>query len=75
MALSRTLAFRLIGGRGRTVFTPEQMRNQGAVDRVALGEVTAKDDAKYDSMTEDERQNYYLTPSLFTRMKRTFGRQ
>ena len=59
--------FRCIG-RGRK--SPEQVRNDGEVAAMAVERAVAKDDAKYDAMTDAERQAYYLRPSLFSRLKK-----
>lgn len=51
------------------------MRNQAGLEQMEVDEVTAQDDAKYESMTDEERKGYYLKPTLMTRVKQAFGRQ
>ena len=37
---------------------------------MAVEKAVAKDDAKYDSMTDAQRQAYYLRPGIFSRLKK-----
>ena len=55
--------------------TPEQQMNSDTLEQVKIRDVLAKQDARYDSMTEEEREKYYLKPSLLTRMKKAFRGQ
>ena len=41
-----------------------------ALEQEKVNEVLAKQDARYDSMSEEERERYYLKPSLMTRIKK-----
>ena len=41
-----------------------------ALEQEKVNEVLAKQDARYDSMSEEERERYYLKPSLTTRIKK-----
>ena len=40
------------------------------LEQEKVNEVLAKQDARYDSMSEEERERYYLKPSLMTRIKK-----
>jgi hypothetical protein len=60
-------SFRFIG-RGQK--SPEQVRNDGEVAAMAVERAVAKDDAKYDAMTQAEREAYYLRSSRFSRLKK-----
>ena len=60
-------------GRGRWMPTPEQQMNDAALEQEKVNQVLAKEDARYDAMGEAEREQYYLKPSVFTRLRRFFG--
>lgn len=49
--------------------------NSAALQQEKVNEVLAKQDARYDGMTEEERERYYLKPSLLTKMKKAFRGQ
>jgi hypothetical protein len=59
------------GGRGgpRTL-SPAQLKNSEAVQQEKVDEVLAKQNARYDAMTDEEREKYYLKPSLATKIKK-----
>jgi hypothetical protein len=40
------------------------------LEQEKVNEVLAKQDARYDSMSEEERERYYLKPRLMTRIKK-----
>jgi hypothetical protein len=63
-------------GRGgpRTI-SPEQLKNNEELEQEKVDEVLAKQDARYDSMTEEEREKYYLKPSMMTKIKKAFRGQ
>jgi len=47
---------------------PEQALNDQEAASIAVQHAVSKDDAKYDSMTDAQRQAYYLRPSRFSRL-------
>jgi hypothetical protein len=49
--------------------------NAGALQQEKVDEVLAKQDQRYDSMTPDEREKYYMKPGLMTRIKKTLRGQ
>jgi hypothetical protein len=63
-------------GRG-TRATPraEQQLKSAALEQEKVNEVLAKQDARYDSMSEEERERYYLKPSLITKIKKALRGQ
>jgi hypothetical protein len=54
------------GDRGQT---SEQISEDEAIDGKFVAEHEASDDARYDSMTEAQRDKYFVHPGLFTRIK------
>jgi hypothetical protein len=69
----RTFGF--FGWRGRAVLRPEQRMNNATVEQEKVIEVVAKQDARYDAMTEEQREQYYMKPKLTTRIKKAFRGQ
>ena len=49
--------------------------NNAALEQEKLNKVLAKEDARYDAMTEEEREKYYVNPSLFTKIKKALRGQ
>ncbi len=63
-------------GRGRSVpLRPEQQKNKAALQEEKVDEVLSKQDARYDSMSAEEREKYYMKPSLMTRLKKSLRGQ
>jgi hypothetical protein len=67
--------FGLFGGRGRATPRPEQLMNSATLQQEKVDEVLAKQDARYDAMTPEERETYYMKPTLMTRIKKVFRGQ
>jgi hypothetical protein len=61
--------------RGNQMLRPEQQMNSAALQQEKIDQVLAKQDGRYDSMTEDEREKYYLKPNLLTRIKKSLRGQ
>jgi hypothetical protein len=40
-----------------------------------VNEIVSKQDARYDAMTEEEREKYYLKPNLLTKIKKALRGQ
>jgi hypothetical protein len=57
---------------GRTVLRPEQKLNNAEADQEKVNKILAKEDARYDAMTDEEREKYYVKPSAFTKFKKFF---
>ncbi len=55
--------------------TPEQQMVDAALEQEKVNQDLAKQDARYDSMTEEERETYYLKPSLMTKIKKALRGQ
>jgi hypothetical protein len=49
--------------------------NVDALQQEKIDDVLAKQDARYDSMTVEEREAYYLKPSLMTKIKKALRGQ
>ena len=62
-------------GRGRAILRPDQQMNKAALQEEKVGEVLSKQDARYDSMSPEEREKYYMKPSLMTRLKKALRGQ
>ena len=52
--------------------TPEQAMNNAAVEQEKVIQVQANEDARYDAMTEEEREQYYVKPGPLTKFKKFF---
>ena len=59
----------------RWMQTPEQRMNRAALQQEKVNEVLAKQDARYDSMSDAERETYYLKPSLMTKIRKALRGQ
>jgi hypothetical protein len=68
--MSRFGGFGGFGRGGKRVLTDKQIHNRDALQQEKVDEVLAKQDARYDAMTPEERETYYLKPSLLTRLKK-----
>jgi len=64
-----------VQGKGGAPLTPEQQMNAAALQQEKVDEVLAKQDARYDSMTGEEREQYYMKPSLMTKFKKVLRGQ
>jgi hypothetical protein len=62
------------GGRGR-MMTPAQMKNSQELQEEKVDKIVSKQDARYDAMTEEEREQYYMKPSITTRIKKALRGQ
>ena len=58
--------------RGPRTISPERLKNNQALQQDKVSEVLSKQDARYDAMTEEERDKYYVHPNLFTKIKKAF---
>jgi hypothetical protein len=59
----------------RAMRTPEQQMVDAAAEQEKVNDIVSKQDARYDSMTEEEREQYYMKPSLTTRIKKALRGQ
>lgn len=67
--------FGVFGWRRGVTLRPEQQKNRAALQQEKIDEVLAKQDARYDSMSDEEREKYYLKPNLMTRIKKSLRGQ
>lgn len=49
--------------------------NSAALEQEKIGEVLSKQDARYDAMTDEERERFYMKPNLITRIKKALRGQ
>ena len=63
------------GGRGRRLLRPDQVMNNAAVEQDKVDHIVAEQDARYDAMTPQERDEYYMKPTLMTRIKKALRGQ
>jgi hypothetical protein len=49
--------------------------NGAALEQGKVNEILSEQDARYDAMTEAEREKYYLKPSLTTKIKKALRGQ
>ena len=61
--------------RGNQTLRPEQRMNNATLQQEKVDEIVSKQDARYDAMTEEEREKYYLQPNLTTRIKKALRGQ
>jgi hypothetical protein len=73
--MSRIGGFGGFGRGGRKVLSEEQIHNRDDLQQEKVDEVLSKQDARYDAMTPEERDKYYLKPSLLTKLKKAFRGQ
>ena len=55
---------------GRIVPNAEQIRNKAGVEEIKVEQVEGQEDARYDAMTDAQREAYYVNPSLWTRLRK-----
>jgi hypothetical protein len=67
--------FGLFGGRGSATPRPEQQLNSATLQQEKVDDVLATQDARYDAMTPEQREQYYMKPSLMTRIKKALRGQ
>lgn len=58
----------------KTPPNPTELRNSDAVQEMQLDQVESAKDARYDAMTDAQRDAYYVNPSLKKRVGKLFGR-
>jgi hypothetical protein len=68
--VTRIGGFGGLGRGGKKALSVEQQYNRDALQQEKVDEVLFKQDARYDSMTEEQREKYYLKPGLLTRLKK-----
>jgi len=54
---------------------PDQVMNSVVLEQEKVNEIVSKQDEHYDAMTEEEREKYYLRPSLTTKIKKSIRGQ
>jgi hypothetical protein len=52
--------------------TPTQLKNPDALGEMYVDKINASEDARYDAMTDVQREAYYVNPSLSTRLRTRF---
>ncbi len=57
------------------MLSDEQIHNRDAFQQEKVDEVLEKQDARYDAMSPEEREKYYLTPNLRTKLKKALRGQ
>jgi hypothetical protein len=67
--------FGLFGWRRSAPPRPDQVKNSAVLEQEKVNEIVSKQDARYDAMTEEEREKYYLRPSLTTKIKKSLRGQ
>ena len=65
----------LVGRRTSAPPRPEQQMKGAALEQEKVNEIVSKQDARYDAMTEEERDQYYMKPNLMTRIKKSLRGQ
>lgn len=63
------------GRGGKKALSDKQIRNRDALQQEIVDKVVAKQDARYDAMSPEEREKYYLKPSLLTKLKKALRGQ
>ena len=58
----------------KTPPNPTEVQNSNAVEEMQLDQVESAKDARYDAMTDAQRDAYYVNPSLKKRVGKLFGR-
>jgi hypothetical protein len=51
---------------------PAAVRNSEALEEMATDEALSEEDSRYDAMSDDQRDAYYVNPSLWTRISKRF---
>ena len=49
--------------------------NDAVVEQEKVNEVLVQEDARYDAMTDEQREKYYLNPGPLTKLKKFFRGQ
>jgi hypothetical protein len=58
-------------GAGRTLpLRPDQQLNADEAEQDKIDHIVAREDARYDAMTDEQREKYYIKPSMLTRLKK-----
>lgn len=57
------------------VISPEQKLNSAALEQDKVVDIVNKQDARYDAMSEEERDKYYVHPNLITKIKKALRGQ
>jgi hypothetical protein len=57
---------------GPKVVSPERQKANAALGQDEVVDINAKQDARYDAMTEEERDKYYVHPNVFTKIKKAW---
>jgi hypothetical protein len=65
----------LVGRKTRATPRPEQQMKSAALEQEKVNEILSEQDARYDAMTEAQRDEYYMKPSLKTRIKKALRGQ
>ncbi len=60
---------------GPKVISPEQKLSNAALEQDKVADMVAKQDARYDAMSEEERDKYYVHPNLITKIKKALRGQ
>ena len=66
---------RMVGRKTQAPPSPEQQMNDSILEREKIDKVLEKQDARYDSMSEEEREKYYMKPSFVTKIKKALRGQ
>jgi hypothetical protein len=67
--------FGLFGWRRGATPRPEQLLNSAALQQEKVDEVLSKQDVRYDAMSDEEREKYYMKPNVMTRIKKALRGQ
>jgi hypothetical protein len=73
--MGRFGSFGGMGRGGKKALTDAQIHNRDALQQEKIDEVLSKQDARYDAMSPEERDKYYLKPSLLTKVKKALRGQ
>jgi hypothetical protein len=65
----------LVGRRTSASPRSEQQLKSAALEQEKVNEILSEQDARYDAMTEAERDEYYMKPKLLTRIKKSLRGQ
>jgi hypothetical protein len=65
----------LVGRKTQASLRPDQQTSDDILAREKIDKVLAKQDARYDAMSDEERENYYLKPNLMTKIKKAIRGQ
>jgi hypothetical protein len=52
--------------------TPDQNMNGAALGQDEVDQLVATQDARYDAMTEEERDKYYVHPNMLIKIKKAW---